>query len=107
MIETPIKHKRVNIAAISYYDASSTISSPITPSTPNNKSTRNLSTLTETNVQGMMQSAIVSAMKEVNEKHEHDIATLNKKFDMFQTIAVKGVIRALTGEHSTLATKKT
>ena len=33
------------------------------------------------------------------------MATLNNKFDMFQTTAVQGVIDALTGENTPLATK--
>ena len=102
--ETPIKRKRVNIEAISYC-AAATASSPISPSTPNNKSTSSLSTLTEDTVQAMIHSSIQKAMQELNEKHEQDMATLNNKFDMFQTTAVKGVIDALTGENSTLATK--
>ena len=101
---TPVKRKRINIAAISYC-AAATVPSPITPSTPNNKSTSSLSTLTETTVHEMIQSAINSAMTKLNAKHEHDMATLNNKFNMFQTTAVQGVIDALTGENTPLATK--
>ena len=53
----------------------------------------------------MIQTSIKKAMKELNDKHDQDIAALNNKFDMFQTTAVKGVIDELTGENSTLATK--
>ena len=53
----------------------------------------------------MIQSAIGKVMKEINDKHNDDIDNLNKKFDMFQATAIKGVIDALTGESSTLATK--
>ena len=104
MTETPLKPKRVYITAISYCDAAGTIFSPITPLTPK-KSTSILSKLTEMTLQGMMQSVIVSAMKELNKKHDQDISTLNKKFDMFQRTADKGVIEALTEEYSTLVTK--
>ena len=102
---TPIKRKRVNIEAISYC-AAATAASPISPSTPNDKSTSSLSTLTEDTVLHMIQTSIKKAMKDLNDKHEQDIAALNNKFDMFQTTAVKGVIDALTGENSILATKE-
>ena len=93
---TPINRKRVNIDAISYC-AAATAASPIFPSKPNNKSTSSLSTLTEDTVLDMIQISIKKAMKELNDKHDRDIAALNNKFDMFQTTGVKGVIDALTG----------
>lgn len=58
----PVKRKRINIAAISYCDAANTVTSPITPLTPNNKSKSSLSTLTGTKVHDMIQSAVNTVM---------------------------------------------
>ena len=104
-IATPIKHKRVSITAISYSDAVNTVASPITPVTPNHNSMTSLSTLTETTVHQMIQSAINTAITKLTEKHNEDMNLLNKKFEMFQATAVQGVIEALTGKNTPLATK--
>lgn len=101
----PIKRKGVNIEVILYCKVSSTLTSPITPSTPNNRSTHSLFSLVESDIHRMTNTAISAVMKVTKEKHMKDIKIMNKKFDMFQVTAVKGVIEALTGDQSMLATK--